>query len=294
MAVVRGILAAGSKKVSTVFFGWQLYTKGVSEMYGGGSLRGYIVLASCLNVVVQFLLLFGTGYLCGCPPSIIRMLAGAAVSGVFAGISILCPMSFLGRPAWRLVGIILFSWIAFGGGRGFCGKTAVHFVISMALEGVVSGISEKNKWMIIPAAMCICFMCIYISLGIREQKELVSVDLSFKGKKLSLTAMCDSGNTLRDPLTGKPVLVVGADVAQHLTGLTQEQLKNPSETMLRASLPGLHLIPYRTISSAGGLLLALRIHNVRIGSWRGNALVALAPEVLEANNRYQALTGGTI
>ena len=222
------------------------------------------------------------------------MLAGAAVSGVTAGISILCPLPFLGGPAWRLAGIILISWIAFGSRRGFRGKIAVHFVISMALEGVISGISEKNKWMIIPAAMCVCLMCVYISFGIRGQEELVPVDLSFGGKKLSLTAMCDSGNTLRDPLTGKPVLIIGADVAQQLTGLTQEQLYNPSETILRTSLPGLRLIPYRTISSSGGLLLALRIQNARIGSWCGNALVALAPEVLEGNNRYQALTGGTI
>ena len=257
-------------------------------------MRGYIVLASGLNAVVQFLLLLGTGYLCGCPPGVIRMLVGAVVSGVTAGISILRPLFFLGRPAWRLAGILLTSWIAFGSRRGFCGKTAVYFVISMALEGVVSGISEKNKWMIVPAAICICFMCMYISVGIRGQEELVPVDFSFGGKNLSLTAMCDSGNTLRDPLTGKPVLIIGADVAQQLTGLTQEQLHNPSETILQTSLPGLRLIPYRTISSSGGLLLALRIHNVRIGSWSGNALVALAPEVLEGNNRYQALTGGTI
>jgi len=292
--LVRGILADNSKKVSTGFFAGEIYTKGTSKPSGGGSLRGYIVLASGLNFIVQFLLLLGTGYLCGCPPDAIRMLAGATVSGVNAYISMLYPLSVLSRPTWRLTEILLISWIVFGSGRGFSGKAAVHFVISMALDGVVSGIAEKNKWLIIPAAMCVCLMCVYISFGIRQQKGFVPVDLSYGGKRLSLTAMCDSGNTLRDPLTGKPVLIVGADVAQQLTGLTQEQLHNPSETILQASLPGLRLIPYRTISCAGGLLLAMRMQNVRIGSWSGNVLVALAPEILEGNNRYQALTGGTL
>ena len=40
------------------------------------------------------------------------------------------------------------------------------------------------------------------------------------------------------------------------------------------------------------VLLALAVDQARIGQYRGRALVAFAPEELEASGRYQALAGG--
>jgi stage II sporulation protein GA (sporulation sigma-E factor processing peptidase) len=107
-----------------------------------------------------------------------------------------------------------------------------------------------------------------------------------------LTALQDTGNTLRDPITGRQVLVVGADVAQKLTGLTVQQLKKPVENV--GLLPGLRLIPYRAVGQEAGLLLALKLPQVKIGTWQGNSLVAFAPEGLSPDGAYQALTGGVL
>jgi len=102
----------------------------------------------------------------------------------------------------------------------------------------------------------------------------------------------DTGNCLRDPVTGASVLVVGAQAARLLTGLTQQQLRSPLTTL--GTIPGLRLIPYRTVGTGAGLLLAMRFQNVRIGSWQGSTLVAFAPEGLEMGHPYQALTGGLL
>ena len=106
---------------------------------------------------------------------------------------------------------------------------------------------------------------------------------------MRLTALRDTGNSLRDPITGKPVLIVGADIAEKLTGLSPAALRDPVRTM--GSLPGLRLIPYRTVGNTG-FLLALRIPSVKIGNRQGSALVAFSPHILGSG--YQALTGGTV
>ena len=103
-------------------------------------------------------------------------------------------------------------------------------------------------------------------------------------------ALRDTGNTLRDPITGGEVLVIGADAAGELTGLTQAQLRNPIDSL--GTIPGLRLIPYHSIGNEGGFLLALKLQNVKIGSWKGSSLVAFAPEGLNLEGTYQALTGG--
>ena len=98
-----------------------------------------------------------------------------------------------------------------------------------------------------------------------------------------------TGNTLQDPVTGQPVLVIGADAANRLTGLSREQLRSPVESL--EALPGLRLVPYRTVGGSG-LMLARKYQNVKIGKWKGSQLVAFAPERLGGG--YEALTGGAV
>ena len=123
-------------------------------------------------------------------------------------------------------------------------------------------------------------------------KKMIPIELETNGKIVRCTALQDTGNTLKDPLTGEPVLVVASDIGQQLTGLTQEQLRNPVESVML--LPGLRLIPYRAVGTRSGFLLAQKFSNVRVGTRRGSALVAFAPERLSMDGEYQALTGGIV
>ena len=75
-------------------------------------------------------------------------------------------------------------------------------------------------------------------------------------------------------------------------GLTQEQLRHPLETLMQAPVPGLRLIPYRSVGSTGGFLLAKRFEEVTIGEKTQSALVAFAAEGLGRGEIHQALTGG--
>ena len=90
------------------------------------------------------------------------------------------------------------------------------------------------------------------------------------------------------------MLVIAGEVAQKLTGLTGSQLRSPLETLAARPMPGLRLIPYRAVGQKGGMLLALRFSDVKIGSRVRSAVVAFAPEGLGSGDRYQALTGGVL
>ena len=59
------------------------------------------------------------------------------------------------------------------------------------------------------------------------------------------------------------------------------------------TLPGLRLIPYKTVGGSG-LLLGLWLQDVKIGSSQGSSLVAFSPEIFSAEGMYQALTGGNV
>lgn len=252
----------------------------------------YLDLLMLLNFLVDFLLILGTNRLCGYPPGVKRAALSALLGCIYAGLCLIPGFSFLGNFLWRMVCLFFMSCIAFGVTKSALRRGIVFFFLSMALGGAALLLNARGFWAIAGSAGCVGLLC---ALGFRHKlgtQNFVPVELSYGGKRLCLTALQDTGNTLRDPVTGSDVLVVGADVAQSLTGLTPTQLRSPVEFM--GAVPGLRLIPYRTVGKGSGFLLALKIPNVRIGNRRENKLVAFAPEGLHPEGAYQALTGGIL
>lgn len=244
-----------------------------------------------LNFLVDFLLLMGAGRLCGGTANWKRALLGAAFGGVYAAACLFPGFFFLGNILWRIVSLATISLITFGLTRSALRKGLVFAFLSFALGGVVLGMGKGGVLGIVSAAGVMFLICLLGFRGQRVRTAYIPVELSHGGKSYHLTALQDTGNTLRDPVTGQQVLVVAADIASQLTGLTRQQLQKPIESL--SALPGLRLIPYRCLNGSS-FLLAMRFHNVRIGSWKGSTLVAFAPDGLSPDENYQALTGGAI
>ena len=255
----------------------------------------YLDLVILLNFLVDFFLLLGTNRLCGYPSGLCRVALASALGGIYGGACLLPGFSrFLGNTVWRVVSLGIVSVVAFGINKETVRKTVVFILLSMALGGIATGLGKGNFWSLIASAAGVCLMC---AIGFREKigaTAYIPLELTYKGINLKLMAMQDTGNTLKDPITGDSVIVIGLQDAMKLTGLTKEQLTDPVSAVEKAECSGLRLIPYRTVGQSQGMLLALRIPSVRIGSWQGSRLVAFSPQELGSKGTYQALTGGVI
>ena len=240
------------------------------------------ILILVLTTTVNYLLLLSAGSMCGQVPKLSRLLLGAWVEGVYGLMCLLPGAAWLGAVQWRILSIPLIGVMAFGLEQIRC--LIAFGILHLALDGVISDSGGKGIW------LCGC-MLLLMFLVHGKTAPLVPVELHYRGNSLRVNALRDTGNLLRDPITDSPVLVIGPEAARELTGLTPAQLRKPLETM--GSIPGLRLIPYRAVG-ASGFLLALKLENVRIGTWRGSRLVAFAPDGLGNNGRYEALTGGTV
>lgn len=244
-----------------------------------------------LNFLVDFLLLLAAGRLCGFPVKARRAAAGGLLGGLYAVFCLLPGFAFLGNVLWRTASLGAMAVIAYGYSFSALRRGLVFAFLCFALGGAVMGIGKGGMLGIGCAAGVLCLLC---CIGFRDKlggTTYVPVELNYGDNHLTLIALQDTGNTLRDPVTGQQVLVIGADAARRLTGLTQDQLQSPVESV--GAIPGLRLIPYHSVGSCG-FLLAMRLQGVKIGSWQGSTLVAFAPEGLSREGAYQALTGGTI
>lgn len=276
------------------FFQWTgiLRKRSGTRFFGGECFGVYLDLVVVLNFLVDYLLLLGVNLLTGMPIHWHRSALAAAFGGIYAGSCLLPGFSFLGNAMWRAVSLGLMSGIAFGWNAGAIHRGCLFVVLSMALGGIALGLQKSSFLGLLLAAIGLAFLCTLGFSGIKRYQEYLPVELTFRGMEWKLTALRDTGNTLKDPLTGEPVMILGAKEAERLTGLTRQQLTNPVQTMLDHSMAGLRLIPYRTVDQTEGMLLAISCDRVRIGQERGGKLVALAPQDFPEHGAYQALTGG--
>ena len=253
----------------------------------------YVYGVMALNFGVDLLLLLGTNQLSGCPGNGKRLIAAALLGALYSGGCMLSDFRFMGNILWRIVSLALTGCIAFGWDRSSVRRSGVFSILSLALGGLASAMGRPDLKVLPLAAVGLWCLCRLSGCDPTGNRAYVPLEIQHKGRKIKLLALRDTGNTLRDPVTGNPVLVINPEAAYQLTGLTEKQLRSPLETLTKNPLAGLRLIPFRTVGQCGGMMLAMVPETLVINGRKSSGVVAFAPENFGETGVWQALTGGT-
>ncbi len=280
----------------------------------------YIDLLFLLNLIINYLLLLAAARLAGEIIRRPRIGLGAAVGALYAAMVFLPGMGFLLHPLCKLGSAVLMLLCAFGGSRRLLRVTLVFFGVSAAFGGGIfaiellggRGLSLKNgifysamdlRLILLSAAICYVLITFIFRRTAKHSgpgRELVPAILSLCGKRVALTALVDTGNTLTDPVTNRPVMIAEGEKLITLFPPGEEptltDLRDPVGAMERLSLGGTRgryrLLPYQAVGVDCGMLLALRLDGAKIGETDyGQILVALSPNRLSDGGGYSALIG---
>ena len=276
----------------------------------------YIDSVFCLNTLMDTLLLWATGQLAGIPVRRIRCILGGIIGGMYAAAVFLPGLHVLGALPWKLFAGVAMALIAFGGDRRFLRLLLLFFAVSCGMAGCVMGIGLLSGGVPMEngifytnidvrvlltasaAAYAVLTVVFRAAAGPGVRGVLVPVTLEWEGRQVSLTALCDTGNSLRDPATGRPMLVAEAAVLSPLWPRELRPILSPSALRSPAAALGMlgeartrfRLVPYRSVGVAGGLLLAVRIDRGAVnGKEYERLLVALSSTGL--GDGYTALWG---
>lgn len=138
-----------------------------------------------------------------------------------------------------------------------------------------------------------------------REGSIVPVHIRLGDKSVRVNALVDTGNSLIDPITGYPVMVVEADSVK--TILPQDVYKSvisnglalniiTSEENERSWSKRIHLIPFKTIGRENGMLTGFRPDNIFIGREGAfkeinDVIVGICGINLSDSSRYSALVG---
>jgi len=280
----------------------------------------YVDSVFVLNTCMDYLLLLATGRLSGVPLHRRRYLAAAVLGGAYAVAVFLPGCGLLVRWPVKLAFGMALSAVAFGGGRAYPRMTLLLFAVSCGMAGCVLGLGllaggvpmengvfytnvDGKVLLTAAAAAYLTFTVVFrASAKNHVRGTLLPFTIGLNGRQMTLKALCDTGNALQDPATGRPLLVVSASHLRELWPpelrllVSSAALKDPAAAMERLHSCGapvcFRLVPYSAVGVSGGLLLAFRSDWTRIGGRTyDKLLVALSPT--ELGGSFSALWGGT-
>ena len=271
----------------------------------GGMEIIYIDSLFFLNLLLDYLLLLTAGRLCSLPLVRWRIALGAVWGAVYAVLAVVEGRFFV-LPAVKLASGALAAVIAYGVGRQTLRAVIAFFSVSAGFGGAVYALgrlsgSGGGTRLFVPAAMpvlLLAFAVCYAAVSLvfrhsarRSGRRLRRVRVSLGGREAEFSALCDSGNELTDPLTGRRVLVAELSALGPLFPEPCRISGDAAELFSRLSgqTPGLRLIPCRSIGAECALLVCFTPDCVLLDGERAPFAVAISPNALSPDGEYAAV-----
>lgn len=270
-----------------------------------------------LNSLVDYLLLMVCGNVTGTPVQRKRVLLAGLIGGVYAILCLLPEFSFLDGFLWKVLMAWCLCLFAFGRRPGMIRRSAVLILLAAAFSGVVLLLTEFfaapasliGSTVYYPVTLPVLALTAGGSYGLMQMAlsrlshqggDIVNVEVTLCGVMRAFTALRDTGNTLRDPISGLSVMVADWNLlASGLYGgeLTKESVEEPtlglSQMMDIAPELKPRLIPYKTVGVESGLLLAVCPEEIKVDGKKEQLLLAFSAVPVSDGGGYEALIGGT-
>lgn len=134
-------------------------------------------------------------------------------------------------------GINMMLWLVFRPVGITVNNSVVYFNVSPLL-------------LIVSTLVCYCVLMIFRRVTRRNVAagNDCTVDITYQDKSVHIRAFIDTGNTLRDTISGLPVIVIDSESCRQLLGDKADELINCTGS---DGIRGFRLIPYNTVGGCG-------------------------------------------
>lgn len=269
--------------------------------YVGGSYVVYFDQVFLLNLILDLVILWGAGRLAQARTTKWRLLAGAGIGALYS-LALFFPWyDFLFTVLIKFVFSALMVLAAFPRltPKKFTVILGYFYLTSFTLGGIMFGIAyflapygnpvDLIKGILVVAnahyqvvlffTLAIVLIVLKFGLPVFKEKFLkkifqVALTIRFGQDKLSMEALVDTGNSLKDPLTQMPVVVVEYEALKEILPArireVFQQGNEPDPMKLLSSLSGspwgtrFRVIPFNSLGRHNGMLMGFKPDEIEV------------------------------
>ena len=273
------------------------------------------------------IILYATAIMLKIKPSIIRILISGTIGSLYAMIIYVTQFKIYESIITKIILSVIMVYIAFNPQniKKLCKQILIFYLTSFIFGGVAlyliyfikpQNVLIKNglfagKYVlkVILFGAIVAFVIIKLSIKIIKTKiqpkdMYCKVKLKINGKEIQTTAMIDTGNLVREPITNIPVIIVESslmydilpkEIINNLENILGGNLNDIPEEIRNIYIPKLRWIPYKSLGKENGMLLGIKIDGMEVEKEEihkvQNVIVGIYDKSLTKRGEYRALVG---
>lgn len=283
------------------------------------------------NIVINYFILLVTSKFSKNRTSNLRLFMGALTGAVYIALVIYFPIIEVNyNMGAKFILSILMIAISFPleGISGFFKTLAIFYVSTFIFAGAAYAFLTLNqsggfiqngmfynfkesKWTSLMLSIILAGIIIRIFMEILQyryvkDKLLVNLQIAFESQAIDLAALIDTGNSLHDPLTNMPVIVVEYGAIKEILPQEIKEIFEKSKDSDLACVTAIisnskwisrfRLIPFSSLGKDNGMLIGFKPDYIKIGEEKdkkrennNNVIIGIYNNILSKNSKYKAL-----
>jgi stage II sporulation protein GA (sporulation sigma-E factor processing peptidase) len=271
---------------------------------------------------MNYLLLYFANRFCKCNAKVYKLLISSAAGALYVFVIFYPGLQMFTSIIIKFVVSLIMLFIAFSqcSIKKFIKLTIIFYIEAFFIGGCTLGIYYFGKQASYSSTMeihispeffitSILIALLLIKLGFdffdnyyRAEKNKIELQIVLDKKICTLTALIDTGNSLKDPLTNTPVVIVYFKAIYEILPdnfKSKIELGNDytsiMELIMNSALkPRIRLLPFKALGTENGLLTGIKI-DMLIAKAKNktvvinNPVIALYDKPISAGDDYQAL-----
>ncbi len=288
----------------------------------------YVDIVLIENVIMNFIILLATGLILKKKIKIIRLLLASLLGAIYSIISYLSILEIYSSIILKIILSIVMIYIAFNpqSMKKMWKDLLLFYLTSFVFGGVAFAliylvkpqeILMKNglflgtyplKTILLGAVVAFIIVIATFALvkaKITKKDIFCEIEIGLKDQKIKTTAMLDTGNLLKEPITNTPVIVVEhtllydcipKEILNHLDELLGGEFDNIPDKIKEEYASKLKFIPFSSLGKQNGMLIGIKATYVKIKqeekeTKKENVIIGIYNKSLTKRGEYRALMG---
>lgn len=286
----------------------------------------YIDIVLLENLIMNFIILLATGLTLKEKIKSIRLILASLVGAIYSVISYLSILEIYQSMILKIILSIVIIYIAFNPQtmKKMWKDLIIFYLTSFVFGGAAfaliyivkpQDILMKNGLFLgtyplktVFLGAIIAFIIIMVAFTVVKSKiskkdVFCEIEIGLNKKTIKTTAMIDTGNMLKEPITNTPVIVVEhtllyecvpKEILNHLDELLGGDFGNVPEEIKKEYVTKLKLIPFSSLGKQNGMLLGMKADFVEIKNGesekkKDDIIIAIYNKSLTKRGEYRAL-----
>lgn len=287
----------------------------------------YIDVVLIENLMMNFIILLATGLILKEKIKTIRLLLASLLGAIYSVVSYMSILEIYSSMILKIILSIVIIYIAFNpqnmkkmwkdlllfymtsfvfGGAAFALIYIVKPQEILMKNGLFLGIYPLKTILLgaIIAFSIIITAFTVVKAKITPKDMLCEIEIELNGRKVRTTAMIDTGNLLKEPITNTPVIVVEhtllydcmpKEILNHLDELLGGDFDKIPKEIKEEYITRLKCIPFSSLGKQNGMLLGIKAEVTIIKEEKEekkkNIIVGIYNKSLTKRGEYRALLG---